>query len=238
MKSVLVIEDDDLLRDGLCALLGQSGYQTISAADAESAQLLLAQHKLDGLILDLGLPKMDGLELLSLIRAQKNAIPILILTARDSMEDRVAGLNLGADDYLSKPFSKVELQARVSAMLRRAQLPTFIPDPNALVMGSLRLDCERPQGWLAAKDLELTHREWSLLKLLVEHQGRVVGRDMVALTWAAPSPDSLPLPSNALEVYIHRLRRKLQGSALTIRNVRGLGYMLELDSHLNTKLHA
>ena len=229
MSSLLIIEDDELLRDGLSAQLAQVGHAVTSVADGEAAQVLLESQRFDGVVLDLGLPKIGGMELLHWVRKRLPALPVLILTARDGVDDRVQGLNAGADDYLTKPFNMAELQARLSAMLRRARLPAF---GGTLEVASadtcrLRVDATLPQAWLGDEALELTQREWALLSLLVTHAGRVVSREDVLETWQSEPGDGPGVASNALEVYIHRLRRKLVDSGLNIRNVRGLGYMLE-----------
>jgi DNA-binding response OmpR family regulator len=233
MSSLLIIEDDELLRDGLCAQLAQAGHSITAAADGEAAQTLLEAQRFDGVVLDLGLPKISGMELLRWLRKRLPALPVLILTARDGVEDRVQGLNAGADDYLTKPFNMAELQARLSALLRRARLPAF---GGSLELASshsqrpLRVDATLPQAWLGDEALELTQREWALLSLLVTQAGRVVSREDVLETWQSEPGEPGALASNALEVYIHRLRRKLVDSGLNIRNVRGLGYMLETSS--------
>ena len=228
MSSLLIIEDDELLRDGLSAQLTQVGHQVTAASDGEAAQRLLETDRFDGVVLDLGLPKISGMDLLHWLRKRLPALPVLILTARDGVDDRVQGLNAGADDYLTKPFDMAELQARLGALLRRARLPAF---GGSLEVASqttrrLRVDATLPQAWLGDEALELTQREWALLSLLVTHAGRVVSREDVLETWATEPGDG-GVASNALEVYIHRLRRKLVDSGLNIRNVRGLGYMLE-----------
>jgi two-component system, OmpR family, response regulator len=237
MSSLLIIEDDELLRDGLSAQLSQLGHSVTTAVDGEVAQRLLETNRFDGVLLDLGLPKISGMEVLRWLRKRLPALPVLILTARDDVDDRVQGLNAGADDYLTKPFDMAELQARLGALLRRAALPAF---GGSLEVASqttrrLRVDATLPQAWLGDEPLELTQREWALLSLLVTHAGRVVSREDVLETWQAEPSDSTlgagngaaGAASNALEVYIHRLRRKLVDSGLNIRNVRGLGYMLE-----------
>ena len=241
MSSLLIVEDDELLRDGLSAQLSLLGHLVTTAADGEAAQQLLEANRFDGVVLDLGLPKVSGMEVLRWLRKRLPALPVLILTARDDVDDRVQGLNAGADDYLTKPFDMAELQARLGALLRRAALPAF---GGSLEVAShstrrLRVDATLPQAWLGDEPLELTQREWALLSLLVTHAGRVVSREDVLETWQTePGDSSLSAnngatggagsASNALEVYIHRLRRKLVDSGLNIRNVRGLGYMLEI----------
>jgi len=229
MAHLLIIEDDELLRDGLGAQLSQAGHTVTLAANGEEGQQRLETSRFDGVVLDLGLPRISGMELLRWLRRRLPALPVLILTARDDMEDRVQGLNAGADDYLTKPFDMAELQARLGALLRRARLPAFggsleLPSTS---QRRLRVDATLPQAWLGDEPLELTRREWALLTLLVAQAGSVVSREDVLQTWQTEPGEAGTLTSNALEVYIHRLRRKLADSGLNIRNVRGLGYMLE-----------
>jgi DNA-binding response OmpR family regulator len=230
MAHLLIVEDDELLRDGLRDQLTQAGFRSTTAEDGEQALALLGAQAFDGVVLDLGLPRVDGLTVLRRLRQQLPALPVLILTARDGIEDRVAGLNAGADDYLTKPFNRDELLARLQAMLRRARLPAFDPgtpaagSPHA---GGLRLDPAQPRAWMGSEAIDLTQREWELLGLLLRHSGQVVSREAVLAAWQADG-ESSGLASNALEVYVHRLRRKLAGAPLTIRNIRGLGYMLEV----------
>ncbi|BCO25702.1 transcriptional regulatory protein BasR [Rhodoferax lithotrophicus] len=233
MSSLLIIEDDELLRDGLCAQLTLAGHHVTTAADGEVAQTLLETQRFDGVVLDLGLPKISGMEVLRWVRKRLPALPVLILTARDDIEDRVQGLNAGADDYLTKPFDMAELQARLGSLLRRARLPAFggsLEVVSSHTARSLRVDAHLPQAWLGDEELELTQREWALLSLLVTHAGRVVSREDVLESWQSDPVEAGGVASNALEVYIHRLRRKLTDSGLNIRNVRGLGYMLETTS--------
>lgn len=235
MSSLLIIEDDELLRDGLCAQLAKAGHSVMAAASGEAAQALLEVHRFDGVVLDLGLPKISGMDVLRWVRKRLPALPVLILTARDGVEDRVAGLNAGADDYLTKPFNGEELKARLQSMLRRAQLPAFGQAAAPAAAGNvaaplLRIDPNLPRAWLMDEMVELTQREWELLGLLLARQGQVVSREDVLAAWQSDSGESGGLASNALEVYVHRLRRKLAHPALNIRNIRGLGYMLELGS--------
>jgi DNA-binding response OmpR family regulator len=227
MAHLLIVEDDDLLRDGLTDLLRQDGHTVDNCADGLAAQTWLNTHTVDAVLLDLGLPKLDGMALLGWIRQRLESLPVMILTARDSVDDRVEGLVAGADDYLSKPFDNAELTARVQALLRRARLPAT-PAPtrqNAVIEPGLQIDPTIPRAWINGQAIDLTQREWELLGLLYQRLNQVVSRDDVAVAWQSESAE--PTASNALEVYIHRLRRKLQGSGLNIRNVRGLGYMLE-----------
>ncbi len=232
MPHLLIVEDDELLRDALAAQLVQAGHSIAVAPDGGQARTLLEGNRFDGVILDLGLPVIDGMDVLRWIRQRLAALPVLILTARDGIDDRVQGLNAGADDYLTKPFIMAELRARLDAMLRRSRLPAFGGSLEIQTAGStrLRVDAAMPRAWLADEPLELTQREWALLQLLVANAGQVVSREDVLAAWQQAGPAGAAeggLASNALEVYVHRLRRKLGESGLSIRNVRGLGYLLE-----------
>lgn len=224
MAHLLIVEDDDLLRDGLTDLLRQAGHAVDNCADGLSAKATLQNQHVEAVLLDLGLPKIDGMDLLRWIRQHFETMPVMILTARDSIDDRVEGLSSGADDYLTKPFNNAELTARVQALLRRASLPAMQKD-TANSNSALRIDPELPRVWIHGVASELTQREWELLNLLHQRMDKVVSREDVTAAWQNESAE--PLASNALEVYIHRLRRKIKGSGLNIRNVRGLGYMLE-----------
>jgi two-component system response regulator QseB len=231
MAHLLIVEDDELLRDGLSAQLMQAGHRIDTAADGEQALSRLDTEAYEGVVLDLGLPRVDGLTVLRRLRQRLPALPVLILTARDGIEDRVEGLNAGADDYLTKPFNRDELLARLQSMLRRASLPAFgpspqVPAPPPPAPGTLRVDPVLPRAWLGNEAIDLTQREWSLLDLLVRHSGQVVSREDVLAVWQS-DPGETGVTSNALEVYVHRLRRKLACSTLNIRNIRGLGYLLE-----------
>jgi len=230
MPHLLLVEDDELLRDGLCAQLANAGHTVTSAGDGAQAQTLLESARFDAVILDLGLPLVDGITVLRWIRQRLSALPVLVLTARDGIDDRVQGLNAGADDYLTKPFSMDELLARLQSLLRRSRLPAFGGSLEVGVSAAqrLRVDPAVPRAWLDQTPMELTQREWSLLSLLVHNLGQVVSREDVLGVWQAEPLDGAGSGSNALEVYVHRLRRKLQDSGLSIRNVRGLGYMLEV----------
>ena len=229
---VLLVEDDALLLDALSGQLAQQGWDVLTASSVPQARTALQAQAVDGVILDLGLPGGDGMDVLVWARKHITGLPVLILTARDGIEDRVRGLNSGADDYLTKPFDMLELQARLQAMLRRARLPAFGGSLEVEGGGakSLRLDPVQPLAWLDDVPMELTQREWALLTLLVGNMGQVVSREDVLAVWQTQPIDGSSGGSNALEVYVHRLRRKLQDSGLNIRNVRGLGYMLETES--------
>ena len=229
MAHLLILEDDELLRDGLSAQLAGAGHQISLAEDGAVALEQLQSRSFDGVVLDLGLPRVDGLQVLRELRRTLPALPVLVLTARDGVEDRVAGLNAGADDYLTKPFSLDELQARLGALLRRASLPAVAPAATgtASPTGGLRLESHPPRAWVGGEAIDLTQREWALLDLLVRHRGQVVSREDVLAAWQAEPGEGAGVASNALEVYVHRLRRKLGGTAFNIRNIRGLGYLLD-----------
>lgn len=227
MARLLLAEDDELLRDGLCVLLTQAGHDVDTAPDGQQALQMLQKGAFEGVVLDLGLPLLDGMQVLAELRQAQPVLPVLILTARDALEDRIDGLQAGADDYLTKPFSPDELLVRVQSMLRRASLPAFAPQGST--SQGIHLDPASHRIWFDGQPVELTSREWALLELLVRNIGQVVSREAVLEAWQAQPQDGGPpaLASNALEVYVHRLRRKLADSAYVIRNIRGLGYLLE-----------
>ena len=235
MATILIVEDDALLLDALKGQLNQLGFAVCTACSVAEGLALLQTQGVDGIILDLGLPGADGLDLLNWVRGHIAGLPVLILTARDGVDDRVRGLNAGADDYITKPFNMPELQARLRAMLRRARQPAFTqasgsPGGQTTTIGNLQLDHSSRTAMLHDELLDLTQREWELLELLVNRCGEVVTREDVLAAWHASPPEpgqiAPPLNSNALEVYVHRLRKKLDPSSLNIRNIRGLGYML------------
>lgn len=222
---ILLVEDDAMLADGLRELFAAQGHALDHLAAAEPALVATELTPFDLVVVDIGLPGMDGLELVRRIRARRNKVPILILTARDALEDRVAGLQAGADDYVIKPFDLPELLARLQALLRRARAGQATA---AIQCHQLELDPERRRATLAGETLELSGRELDLLQLLVQQIGKVVTKDEIARAWGAEAGEGGA--GNTIEVYIHRLRRKLEGSALAIRTVRGLGYLLEEEA--------
>jgi len=216
---LLIVEDDPLIARSLDQGLSPLGNTVDIFANLAEARAALAHARFDLVILDLGLPDGNGLSLLSEIRGRSDATPVLILTASDGVEDRVHGLDLGADDYLSKPFSLAELQARVRALLRRSQMRT----DNRLYFGPLCFDPESGTATLHGEPLDLPRRELGLLEALLLNSGRIAPREQL-LDRLFGYGDAGP---NALEVYISRLRKRLQGSGLQIRTLRGLGYRLE-----------
>lgn len=220
---ILIVEDDPALTDGLLRSLEQSGYAVDCAGNGDQANAMLKEAVYDLAILDLGLPRLDGTEVLKRLRQRGSRTPVLILTARDAVEDRVQGLDLGADDYLTKPFSLVELEARVRALIRRGQLGSNA----ALNCGQLVFD---PAGRRAAcgdVPLELSSRELGVLEVLMLRLGKVVNKEQIMEALCNWDED---LGDNAIEVYIHRLRKKLESSGTHIRTIRGLGYLLEADA--------
>lgn len=230
MALILIVEDDELLRDSVSDLLKHAGHRTLPCADGASAQQQLETQAVDAVLLDLGLPRIDGMTLLRWIRERFESLPVMILTARDSIDHRVEGLMAGADDYLTKPFGNAELCARLQALLRRARLPAFEAQSAGSVAATstqaLEFDTEQHRVWVQGQSIVLTQREWELLQVLHAQLNQVVSRDNVLLVWQTDGSE--PIASNALEVYVHRLRRKLHGTGVSIRNIRGLGYMLEM----------
>ena len=221
--NVLLAEDDAILADALTAQLRRAGFDVELATNGAVAEYLLLKQPFDAAILDLGLPLVDGLTVLQRVRAAQRPVPVLVLTALDGLDDRVAGLNAGADDYLTKPFDFPELEARLHALMRRTR-----PAQTATGLGQLRLDRDAHRALVRGEAVELSPREWSLLELLLSQRDRVVTKEKIGQLWSldrseAHSPSSI-------EVYIHRLRRKLEKSGVAIRTVRGLGYLLEAEA--------
>ena len=220
--NLLLAEDDAILADALTGQLRNAGFETELAPNGAVAEYLLLKQPWDLCILDLGLPMVDGLTVLQRVRQRKPELPVLVLTALDDLQSRVAGLNAGADDYLTKPFDFPELEARLRALLRRSQ---SAPANVSMAMGALVFERESRRASIDGAPLELSPREWTLLDLLLTRRDRVVTKEEVAQAWSSERAE--PGGNNSIEVYIHRLRRKLDGSGLSIRTVRGLGYLLE-----------
>ncbi|OGT31521.1 MAG: DNA-binding response regulator [Gammaproteobacteria bacterium RIFCSPHIGHO2_12_FULL_35_23] len=213
---VLLVEDDDLLGDGVTAGLKQYGYTVDWLKDGLSAEQALKTEVFDAIILDIGLPKKTGLELLESIRNQGNVTPVLILTARETVEDRIKGLDSGADDYLVKPFDLDELCARLRALQRRLSSRATPIIEHA----GIKLDPASHTVTFNNEEVNLSRREFALLNKLLENAGRVLSREYLTQTLYGWDDD---VDSNALEVHIHNLRKKF-GTDL-IRTIRGVGYM-------------
>lgn len=218
--TLLLVEDDALLAETLGDALRLEGYAVAHEADGARAHARLGEpeHGYDLVLLDLNLPGMSGLAILETFRQRDRETPVLILTARGAIEDRVRGLDLGADDYLAKPFALDELEARVRALLRRQSR-----GQSLLKVGGLRFDSLTQRFSLGGTDLDLPQREQRLLLCLMRHAGEPV--DKARLTQEAFAGASMG--DNAIEVYIHRLRKRLQSGNVSLRTVRGLGYVLE-----------
>lgn len=217
---ILVVEDNKTLADGLAAVLRGTGYAVDVVGDGASAQAALATESFDLVILDLTLPGMDGLDVLREMRARRDASAVLILTARGALDERVRGLDLGADDYMSKPFEVSELEARVRVLLRRrAGLRGARVD-----YGGLSLDTNSRTVSADGRTLEVPARELSVLETLLLRAGKVVGKQAIIESLAAFDED---LSANAVEQYVSRLRKRLAPHGLTVRTARGLGYYLD-----------
>jgi two-component system copper resistance phosphate regulon response regulator CusR len=219
---ILVVEDEKRIADFLGRGLESAGYTVDIAPDGQSALDLVHATDYDLITLDMMLPDMDGLTVLEKIRNRKSNPSVLILSARGAVEDRVKGLELGADDYLTKPFAFVELLARVRVLLRRGQ-----PTPEKLVVGELSLDCIRRKVTRSGENIELAPKEFSILEYLMRNKGRPLSRTMIVEHVWDMDYDGL---TNIVDVYIRHLRSKIDDRYPTklIHTVRGVGYMLEL----------
>jgi len=217
---ILIAEDDSILADGLLRSLRHSGYAVdlvTNGADADSA---LALQSFDLMILDLGLPQLSGIEVLRRLRARNSTLPVMILTAADSIEQRVKGLDLGADDYMAKPFALSELEARVRALTRRGAGG----GPTIVKHGQLAFDQVGRVATINEQMVDLSARELGLLEVLLQRVGRLVSKEQLVdhlCEWGDE------VSNNAIEVYVHRLRKKLEPGGVRIATVRGLGYCLE-----------
>ena len=219
---ILIVEDDLILADGLKNALIQSGYAVDLVSNGADADSVLVYQAFDLIVLDLGLPKLSGFEVLKRLRGRGSKAPVLILTANDDLNDRVKGLDLGADDYLSKPFILAELEARVRALIRRGQ-----SGGSALInVGKLQLDTTNRAASYNNASLNLSARELAVLEILMLKVGKVVNKEQMLEKLCNFDED---ISDNALEVYLHRLRKKLDYSDINIRTIRGLGYLLETN---------
>jgi DNA-binding response OmpR family regulator len=216
---VLIVEDDALLGDAVRLVLGNAGFAADLVGTAEAARSALQAEPFDLAIVDIGLPRENGLRLVQGLRGRGKTIPVLMLTARDGLSDRVTALDLGADDYMTKPFETPELVARCRALIRRAHAVAS----SRVTFGDLEIDVAHKKAAVAGRDLDLTQREWAILECLVLNAGRLVSKDKLL---ASISDWSEELTANAVEQYVSRLRAKL-GTAAQIRAVRGMGYRFD-----------
>ena len=216
---LLVVEDDDIVADAIVRGLAAAHYAVHRATSAEAAQAALINEEFALAIIDVGLPGADGLSLVRRLRSAGTTMPTLILTARCTLADKVKALDLGADDFLSKPFEPAELAARCRALMRRASGALH----GVIKLNRLSVDLNGKRLNIDGAEVELTAREWLLLECLVRHTGKVVSKERVQQAVASPDHD---MSANAVEVQVSRLRAKL-GDAAVIRSLRGLGYRLE-----------
>ena len=217
---ILIAEDDAELADGLTQALRQSGHAVDRVRDGLLADRALASTPFELLILDLGLPELDGFEVLKRLRLRRNDVMVLILTAEDDVESRIRGLDLGADDFLTKPFALGELEARIRALARRGQGGAA----SRAQCGSLILDSAGQRIYAGSDPIELTRAEFMVLATLIERCGKVVSKSQLferLYDWEANANQS------AVEVYISRVRKKIEPAGASVRVVRGLGYLLE-----------
>ncbi len=217
-----------MLADGLTRSLRHADYAVDCSGNGSEADHVLAAQAYDLVILDLGLPQLDGFEVLRRLRHRGSRVPVLVLTARDTLDDRVKGLDLGADDYLTKPFELPELEARVRALIRRGHSG----GGSLLTHGTLSVDTAGRRALLNGEPLELSARELGVLEVLMLRTGRVVNKEQLAEQLYGWDEE---VGANAIEVYVHRLRRKLEPAGVKIRTIRGLGYLLEKIVHLRIK---
>ncbi|MEV4563537.1 response regulator transcription factor [Nonomuraea sp. NPDC049419] len=222
---LLVVDDEPALREALQSSLEFEGYKVATADDGQQALDALAAETYDAVLLDVMMPRLDGLTACRRLRSSGNHVPVLMLTARDAVGDRVSGLDAGADDYLVKPFELDELLARVRALLRRAAISTGTPEGDTLTYGDLRMDQATREVTRGERRLDLTRTEYLLMELFLAHPRQVLTRDQIlSEVWGF---DFEPT-SNSLDVYVMYLRRKTEagGEPRVIHTVRGVGYVL------------
>ncbi len=222
---ILLAEDDEVLLDGISKALSQSGFVVEKVACGAEADLALQDKNFDLAILDLGLPHLDGLDVLRNARSRGNRLPIILLTARAGLGDRVQGLNLGADDYMPKPFDLPELEARVKALIRRSKYSA----DNEIIFGSLSFDVVGRRISVNEEPLEFSSRELAVMECLMSRSGRLVSKEHILEQICTWDKDVTP---NAIEVYVHRARKRIEPHGVTIKAMRGLGYLLEKKTEL------
>jgi two-component system response regulator TctD len=217
---ILLVEDHPQLAESVAQALKGAGWTVDVLHDGVAADLALASEDYALAILDIGLPRLDGFQVLARLRERGKTLPVLMLTARGEVKDRVHGLNLGADDYLAKPFELSELEARVKALLRRS----LLGGERQQRCGDLVYDLDTRRFLLKDEILSLTSREQAVLAALITRPGRVMSKEQLASQVFGLDEEASP---DAIEIYVHRLRRKLEGSRVRIVTFRGLGYLLE-----------
>ena len=216
---VLLVEDDPVLADGIARILRGNGMVVDVVHNGDDADRALQAREVSVAVLDIGLPGIDGFEVVRRLRSRGSQLPVLLLTARDDVQDRVRGLEMGADDYLVKPFAAPELVARLKALVRRSN-----PRPVDLQLGGLQLDPFARRATIDGLTIELSAREWAVLEYLMQHASRVVSKQQI-IDAILPWGEEVTL--NAVEVYISRIRAKIDKAGISIKTIRGFGYMLE-----------
>jgi DNA-binding response OmpR family regulator len=219
---VLLVEDDPVLADGIARILRGHGMAVDVVHNGDDADRALQAREMSVAVLDIGRPGIDGFEVVRRLRARGSQLPVLLLTARDDVQDRVRGLEMGADDYLVKPFAAPELVARLKALVRRSN-----PRPVDLQLGGLQLDPFARRATIDGLTIELSAREWAVLEYLMQHASRVVSKQQI-IDAILPWGEEVTL--NAVEVYISRIRAKIDKAGISIKTIRGFGYMLEQSS--------
>lgn len=220
---ILLAEDDEVLSNGISKALRQCGYTVDHVACGAEADVALSTAPFDLAILDLGLPQMDGLQVLKRMRSHGKRFPVLIVTARDGLGDRVSGLDLGADDYMTKPFDLPELEARVRALIRRSNYGA----ESEIVYGPVKMDTVTRSITISGDAVEFSSRELAVFELLLQRPGRVVAKEQLLEHMYGFEEE---VSHNAIEVLIHRLRKKIEPYGLAVKTLRGLGYVLEKES--------
>jgi DNA-binding response OmpR family regulator len=218
----LLAEDDEYLFNALKMALTRKGYTVMGVRTGTEAQAVLHTESFDLLLLDLGLPGIDGTQVLGDFRKRGGTTPVIVITARDTLEDKIGGLDLGANDYLVKPFDVLELEARMRAALRKVQWGNKVE----IEVGRLKLNTNSGLVTIGSVDLELTPKEASVLKSLMSSAGRVVSKNQLMEQVPSWMDDR---SENAVEIVVHRLRKKIEASSVVISTVRGFGYVLELS---------
>ncbi len=219
---VLLVEDDLVLADGISRILAGQGMVVDIVHNGLDADRAMQSHDVSVMVLDIGLPGIDGFEVVRRLRARGMSLPVLLLTARDDVQDRVRGLELGADDYLVKPFAAPELVARIKALVRRSN-----PRPIEMQMGGLQLDAFSHRASIDGQVIDLSAREWAVLEYLMQQASRVVSKQQI-IDAILPWGEEVTL--NAVEVYVSRIRAKIASAGISIKTIRGFGYLLEQNT--------